>query len=221
MFDKKGYLNATLLCRKGKKKISDWTRLRKTQLFLKELSIEIGKPKEELVICTVGGNHSGSWVHPYAGTYLAQWISAKFAVKVSKWIDNWKSIHQNTQIYKTELEEIQADDNKRQKEKEIQARISHELKGQTEVLTESGYIDVLTNDEIIEIKIANKWMHAMGQILCYASDDHFSSYKKRIHLFDVNDSINIHRIKKIYNKYNISLTVEGDQCTVDKCRLKR
>lgn len=34
----------------------------------------------------IGGNHSGSWIHPDLAVQLAQWISPVFAIQVSRWI---------------------------------------------------------------------------------------------------------------------------------------
>lgn len=41
--------------------------------------------------------------------------------------------------------------------------------GQSEVLTPLGYIDLLTNDYIVEFKIYTKAKDALGQILCYSN----------------------------------------------------
>jgi hypothetical protein len=37
-----------------------------------------------------GGGY-GTWVHPQVAIHLAQWLSAKFAVQVSRWIYEWMS----------------------------------------------------------------------------------------------------------------------------------
>ena len=41
----------------------------------------------ELIKPNIGGNYSGTWVHRKVGYHLAQWISPKFAVKVSLILD--------------------------------------------------------------------------------------------------------------------------------------
>ena len=33
----------------------------------------------------------GTWVHPQVATHLAQWLSPKFAVLVSRWVVDWMS----------------------------------------------------------------------------------------------------------------------------------
>ena len=45
----------------------------------------------ELVQSAKGGNPElqGTWVHPYVAIHLAQWLSPRFAVQVSKWVYEW------------------------------------------------------------------------------------------------------------------------------------
>ncbi|EHS4941908.1 KilA-N domain-containing protein [Vibrio parahaemolyticus] len=49
-------------------------------------------PKEQLIHVIRGGDPKlqGTWVHPYLAINLAQWLSAKFAVKVSQWVTEWQ-----------------------------------------------------------------------------------------------------------------------------------
>lgn len=85
-------------------------------------------------------------------TNLAQWISNDFAIKVSLWIEEWKHINDNKTIYNKEIINIKPDFNF-QKEKEIGGKI--------EVETETGFIDLLTDNEIIEIKNGKNWKEAV------------------------------------------------------------
>lgn len=88
-----GYINATAMCRAAKKKINDYGRLSTTQAFLMELSSDTGIPVSELVQIIKGGTPQlqGTWVHPQVAVNLAQWLSPKFAVLVSKWVFEWMS----------------------------------------------------------------------------------------------------------------------------------
>jgi hypothetical protein len=79
------------------------------------------------------------------------------------------------------------------------------LAGQIEVETEVGYIDLLTDDEIIEIKDGKFWKHALGQILSYSID--YPNHKKRIHLFNIGE-YNLNLIKDKCLKFNINVTFE-------------
>ncbi|HEY9643116.1 MAG TPA: hypothetical protein V6C57_21690 [Coleofasciculaceae cyanobacterium] len=64
-------------------------------------------------------------------------------------------------------------------------RLATALRGQTEVSTPSGRIDIVTGSEIIEVKAAALWKHALGQIMVYSH--HYPYHRKRIHLFGAID----------------------------------
>jgi len=80
-----------------------------------------------------------------------------------------------------------------------------QLKGECEVETPYGRIDILTENEIIEVKKARSWKQALGQILVYGSV--YPMKQKRIHLFDINNQ-NLDEIEKIYKLYNVKLSYE-------------
>jgi hypothetical protein len=84
-----GYINATALCQAAGKKWNDYLRLSNTQEFIAELATETGIPATELIQSLRGGIVQGTWVHPQVAVHLGQWLSAKFAVKVSKWVHDW------------------------------------------------------------------------------------------------------------------------------------
>lgn len=107
-----GYINATALCRSANKKINDYLRLESTKEFLNELSADTGFPVTELIQVVRGGfpKLQGTWVHPYVALNLAQWLSPKFAVQVSKWIYEWMTQgfnieveHQKHELFKEEM----------------------------------------------------------------------------------------------------------------------
>lgn len=75
---------------------------------------------------------------------------------------------------------------KHEQEKDVQMQLARSLKGITEVKTESGSIDVLSEDALIEVKHHDKWKSAIGQVLAYSLD--YPNKRKRIHLFGDLDS---------------------------------
>ena len=83
-----GYVNATALCRAAGKRWNDYARLDSTTAFVKELEAVTGIPATELLQVRQGGTPSeqGSWVHPDCAVNLAQWLSPRFAVLVSRWV---------------------------------------------------------------------------------------------------------------------------------------
>lgn len=52
-------------------------------------------------------------------------------------------------------------------EKDIQVKMQQMFGGQREVHTPVGYIDLLTDTQLIESKRANGWKGALGQVLSY------------------------------------------------------
>lgn len=88
-----GYINATAMCKAGKKLLADYLRQKSTQEFLSELSRSMGIPIHQLVRKIVlGANEKrGTWVHPQVAINLAQWVSPAFAVLVSEWVFEWLS----------------------------------------------------------------------------------------------------------------------------------
>ncbi|MEA9902461.1 KilA-N domain-containing protein [Xanthomonas campestris] len=87
-----GYISATALCKSVNKQFSHYHALKATKEFIYELSKQTGMPEDQLVHVITGGNPQlqGTWVHPYIAINLGQWLSAKFAVKVSQWVTEWQ-----------------------------------------------------------------------------------------------------------------------------------
>lgn len=88
-----GYFNATAMCRASGKLVGHYLSNSTTKAFLNELSSDIGIPISGLVQVVKGGppQLQGTWVHPQVAINLAQWLSPKFAVLVSKWVLEWST----------------------------------------------------------------------------------------------------------------------------------
>jgi hypothetical protein len=84
-----GYVNASQLCKAGKKLFNHWNENAKSKAFLEELSKSQshGYPCDSLVKYEDNGPlNRATWVHPRVAINIAQWISPKFDVKVSAWV---------------------------------------------------------------------------------------------------------------------------------------
>ena len=70
---------------------SQCPRLNSTGAFLEYLSADMGIPRSELVGVRKGGKPElqGTWAHPYVAINLGQWCSPEFAVQVCKWVYEW------------------------------------------------------------------------------------------------------------------------------------
>ena len=88
-----GYINATAMCKAAGKLFGHYRENGSTKEFLAELETDIGIPISGLVQSLKGGEAGtqGTWVHPHVALHLAQWLSPKFAVQVSKWVHDWMS----------------------------------------------------------------------------------------------------------------------------------
>lgn len=88
-----GYINATAMCKAVGKNLADYARLKTTEAFLAELSSDMGIPISAIIQIIKGGNpqDQGTWVHPDVAINLGQWLSAKFAVAVARWVREWMS----------------------------------------------------------------------------------------------------------------------------------
>lgn len=89
----------------------------------------------------------------------------------------------------------------------IQKRMVTDLNGKAEVQTPAGNIDILTDDELIEIRHISKWTYAIGHVQVY---NIYCKRNMRIHLFYTHDTdLNILAIIKAdCEAFNIRLTTE-------------
>jgi hypothetical protein len=71
----------------------------------------------------------------------------------------------------------------------------------TEVAIKTGFLDILTPNEIIEVKNSKGWKATLGQILVYGLS--FPDRNKRIHLFDNTHIERTNIIEKTCKQFNI------------------
>ena len=204
-----GYINATRLAQSGGKKCNHYFANGTTQLFLDKLSIKLSIPKNALIESRRGGNNKGTWIHQQVATHFAAWISSEFAASVSVWIERAKALDPCIRAeYDMKLTTLKADGNA-QTEHVIRDALSARLGGTIEVVVEHGIVDVVTPTEIIEVKHAKKYLHAIGQILGYS--DTFPDKARRIHLFGSDEEMStalLARVNTLCDKYRILVTHE-------------
>ena len=198
------FINLTKLCQAGGKLLSDWKRNKKTRNFLSCLAFKLNKSVDEILIYENGSNCiRNTYGHPLIATNIAQWVSNDFAIDVSLWIEEWKNIQNNSEIYCDKLNNIKCDNYNYLIEKDIKLKLQKKLGGEIEVPCYDGFIDLLTDKEIIEIKDVKNWKYALGQILIYSEE--YPKHSKRIHLFNTEYNKNI---ENKCLKYNIIITYE-------------
>jgi hypothetical protein len=94
---------------------------------------------------------------------------------------------------------------KNQPERIVRDRLQAELGGKVEAYTKFGLIDLLTETELIEIKVVNRWKDAIGHIL--AKSEKYPNHKKRLHLFGPQEPI-IENIQEVCDRLSIRVTFE-------------
>jgi hypothetical protein len=201
------FINATQLCKAGGKYFTDWYRLDSTKELVKELDTNLNS-NINLVDTKKGRYNSGSWIHPDLVVPLAQWINPTFAIQVSIWINEWRSYSNNNECrFQTALSELRPS-KQTSKEKAIQLQLQKELNAEIEVQTPAGYIDLLTDDKLIEIKEISNWKHAIGQVISYGY--FYPNKQMHIYLFDIDDEVQdentIQTIKRVCEACNIQVS---------------
>lgn len=179
-----GYINATQMCKAGGKEFKHWKALKSTKILIRELTYKQNIMYDHLVN-SKQGKGGCSWIHPDLCIPLAQWISPKFGLSVSKYIEEWRSMSTNNEKrFWSDLIDCVVNHpfENRQEEKKWQLLVAANEDGEIEVETRFGRIDILTSSKVIEIKTARLWKHAIGQVLCYSRA--FKDRLPAIYLFD-------------------------------------
>ena len=189
-----GYINATKFCSLASdesKRFDHYianARYKKLLEYMKtcphyrgDLSIQITTGINEL---------RGTYLHPDLLLDLASWISPIVCLKINNIINEWRKMSPDNEIrFHKDIgdgikEGVGMFENNNS-ESVIRDKIALEEKGQIEVKTEVGFIDVLTDTKIIEVKKYNHWKHALGQIECYGY--FYPNRQKWIYLFDTTE----------------------------------
>ncbi len=94
---------------------------------------------------------------------------------------------------------------KNQPEKVVRDRLHAQLGGKTEAYTKWGLIDLLTDTELIEVKIVTHWKDAIGHII--AKSRKYPNHQKRLHLFGYEEPCLDH-IEDVCRDCQINVTFE-------------
>ena len=94
---------------------------------------------------------------------------------------------------------------KNQPERAVRDRLHAKLGGKIEAYTKFGLIDLLTETDLIEIKVAHRWKDAIGHIV--AKSEKYPNHKKRLHLFGIQEPI-LDNIQEICDRLGIQVTFE-------------
>jgi hypothetical protein len=207
------YINATKLCADGGKKLKNWTVSDKPKKLVKEMTDELMKKDPswdgKITVLVTGGENNlvrGTYVHPSLIPHIASWVSTKFACIISTILYKWRLLScENELEYWTSMgesiEDSKNSNNNACTEMDIKMLLHKKYIGsRIEVKTPSGYIDILTDTEVIEIKKGNAWKDALGQLLAYG--EYYPEHIKVVYLFEYKE-LNLDEIVRIFTKYGI------------------
>jgi hypothetical protein len=90
-------------------------------------------------------------------------------------------------------------------ERIVRDRLQAQLGGKVEAYTKYGLIDLLTDTELIEIKVVNRWKDAIGHIL--AKSEKYPNHQKRLHLFGHQEPV-LDNIQEVCDRLEIRVTFE-------------
>lgn len=188
---KNDYINISKLVslaktRGGKPKLfASWKKNYDSQDIIDLVVNEVGLTEKEIIIePRVVNEFRGTYVHNLLVLPIITWASPSFAIKINMFLEEWRNLNQkNDQRYWTEmgksLNEPARDKGK--DEKYYSDLIAEEENGKREVETDCGFIDVLTDSKVIEVKQADNWKHAVGQVLMYGIS--YQEHEKWLYLF--------------------------------------
>lgn len=94
---------------------------------------------------------------------------------------------------------------KNQPEKVVRDRLQAQLGGKAEAYTRWGLIDLLTDTELIEVKIVSHWKDAIGHLI--AKSRKYPTHQKRLHLFGYEEPC-LEHIEDVCRDCSIQVTFE-------------
>ena len=102
---KDGYINATKLCKDGGKLLGNWSQLHGSKQYVEEFTSSIGIPIEPLEVNMAGSYDTrGTYAHPDLIPHIASWVSPKFAIMVSKIVNNFLIKEYKEELYQKDVE---------------------------------------------------------------------------------------------------------------------
>jgi hypothetical protein len=162
----------------------------------------------QIVVTKDRGRLRSTWVHPSLALHLATWASHEFGAWANdKLTTFYKLDTEFTHVKEVATKALTSTPNEQQDEESVVRRkLAIRENGEEEVSTTSGRVDIVTAEEIIEVKRGRKWKHALGQVLAYGID--MPLKRKRIHLFDAEEEL-VKSAKRICTQFDVLVTYEN------------
>jgi len=108
MMRENGFINVTKMCKEGGKEFRKWKENKSSELFLEEVSSSARILAADILITINGGNQTlltrGTYAHPDLVPHIASWVSASFAIKVSRIVNEYLVREEKDRIDRLEAE---------------------------------------------------------------------------------------------------------------------
>jgi hypothetical protein len=210
-----GYINATKFCASvsnGKKRFDNYIASTRCKHLLKYLSSCYEYSNDELKVTLTGGKNNelrGTYVHHILLIDIASWISPIVLLKLNKIVNEWRLLSPENEIrFHKDIGDAIKEGvglfKNNDSESIIRDKIALEENGVIEVETPVGFIDILTDTKIIEVKSEHLWKHALGQVKCYGY--YYPNHKKYIYLYNSKDTDIKNMINNICLHENVTVT---------------
>lgn len=118
-------------------------------------------------------------VHRKGGKYAVNGAPFQTVMSLVTFLFKHRSLTISEEDLRELLDELCTDE--KVHEKDIQVKLHKWWGGQREVHTPVGYIDLLTDDKIVEVKKISDFKHSVGQILSYSK--YYPNHQKAIYLY--------------------------------------
>jgi hypothetical protein len=200
------YINMPKLSKCGKQAFKDFMRTARARIYKQVHGVDavIRVPGPQ------GCPHMWA-VEEMANMYIMS-ISAEFAVKAMGWIKAWKAQHaDHVTEWRHAVETHIPDDTRCDLEKRVVDAFCAQVPNCTrEVgveLGSQGYVDVLTDSHLYEVKTWRNWRHAVGQALCYGAS--FPTRQLVVVLFDTPGDrmgdVELAQVRTVCAKYEVDV----------------
>jgi hypothetical protein len=97
-------------------------------------------------------------------------------------------------------------------EAKVRDALALKLGASTEVKCEYGMVDILSSDEVIEVKAFARWKHALGQCMAYGIC--FPRHQLRMHLYTGSEGVDptrLDQVRQACSRFDVAVTLATDE----------
>ncbi len=226
---KDGFMDATQICEYGRREPHNWYSQKRNIALMDLLKHDLASNHKPAEVIDIDQTNGRVWIHPLLVVPLASWVSLRFTISASLFIEDWKHQHDAHVVgFESALTHTRSPNNVAHDDPdaETEYHVMHEnelrdkykalLGGDAEVKTPSGNIDLLTPTMLIELKVARNWKHGVGQLICYGA--YYEDHSLHLYLFNhsVLNATKKDEIKRVCARSSITVKYIDDDVAQDE-----